>query len=384
MYRGPIIDCDVHNDWPSPSSLVPYLAKGWRELVTRSAGNYVGDGSKGLLPLTSSVAWPNPNGVVRDETWPDDGSLPGSSYEMLRDQLLDPFDVRRALLLFGSGMGVAALPNPYLASEVARAANDWLIHRWLDLGDERLYGSILLATQLPDKAAEEVRRVAGHPRMVQALLVSAGAGKPFGHPAYHPIYEACSEAGLPIAIHAGGEAFSGTNLSPIASGVPNLYLDYHVLNAVQGTMTHLVSLITHGVFEKYPDLKVILVEGGVAWIPTILWRFDADYRAVRKEAPWLRRHPSEYFHDHFRVTTQPLEVSPRRESLIELLSSFGAEDMLMFASDYPHWDTDDPRYVGTRLPSSWHEKVFHDNAASLFGWPRLAPEEREPAVGPAA
>lgn len=369
MYDGPIIDCDVHHDWPSPEALVPYLSEGWREHVTRAGGNFVGDGSKGLLPLTSSIAWPNPNGVVRDETWPPEGGMPGSSYELLKEQLLDGYGISRAMLLYGSGMGVGAIPSPYLAAEVARASNDWSIDNWLHGRDERLYGAILLPTQTPEIAADEIRRLADHPRMVQALMVTAGAGKPFGHPVYHPIYEAAVECGMPISIHAGGEAFAGMNMSPIASGTPSLYLDYHVLNGVQGMMTHLVSLITHGVFEKYPELTVILVEGGVAWIPTILWRFDADYKAVRKEVPWLKRHPSEYFHDHIRVTTQPLEISPKRGHLIDLLDSIGGEDILMFSSDYPHWDTDDAQYIRSRLPRSWHQKVFHDNAAKLFGWP---------------
>jgi predicted TIM-barrel fold metal-dependent hydrolase len=68
------------------------------------------------------------------------------------------------------------------------------------------------------------------------------------------------------------------------------------------------------------------------------------------------------------VTTQPLELSPRREQVIELLSSIGAEDKLVYSSDYPHWDADDLDYLRARLPREWHTKVLRENAMHLYGW----------------
>jgi predicted TIM-barrel fold metal-dependent hydrolase len=54
--------------------------------------------------------------------------------------------------------------------------------------------------------------------------------------------------------------------------------------------------------------------------------------------------------------------------MVQLIESFGGEELLCFASDYPHWDTDDPTYIAGRLPEKWHQKIFHDNAARFFGW----------------
>jgi predicted TIM-barrel fold metal-dependent hydrolase len=386
MYAGPIIDCDVHHDWPSQQTLLDYLPRGWREYETRSKGNYVGGGGKNHLPMTASVMVPNPGGIVRAESWPPDGGLPGSSLPLLQEQLLDPFNVQRAILMFGSGQWVGAVPNPYFAAEIARASNDWCIDQWLSGQDDRVYGALILPTQTPEVAAAEIRRLGGHDRIVSALIMSTGMGKPFGHPVYHSIYEAAAEMNLPLTLHAGGEAVGGMNVSPIGSGMPSLYLEHHVLNSVQGCMTHLVSLIAHGVFEKYRGLKLLLVECGVAWLPGILWRFDADYKALRAEAPWLKKAPSEYFFEHVRVTTQPLELSPQKEDMVQLMTSMGGEDILCFASDYPHWDTDDPTYIATRLPQSWHQKVFHDNAAKFFGWPlaKAEPGATREAAGAAA
>jgi predicted TIM-barrel fold metal-dependent hydrolase len=198
-------------------------------------------------------------------------------------------------------------------------------------------------------------------------MATNGIGKPFGHPLFHPIYEAAAELNLPVAIHAAGESFASMRVSPTGSGVPSLYLEHHAL-VPQGVMTHLVSLIVHGVFEKYPTLRVLLIEAGVAWIPALLWRFDMDYRGLRRETPWLRRHPSDYFYEHVRITTQPLELAPRREQLIELLRLVDAGEVLCFSSDYPHWDTDDVTYIAQHLPREWQAKVFRENARELFGW----------------
>jgi predicted TIM-barrel fold metal-dependent hydrolase len=376
-YEGPVIDCDVHHEWPTPWDLVPYLSTGWQEYVT-GPGRLHKDNS--LIPMMPVQLCPNPTGLARHETFPPDGGAPGSNYELLRDQLLDPCRIERALLVFGLGEFVGALPNPYFAAEIARAANDWSIDNWLNRDDKRLYGAALLATQLPDVAAAEVRRVGEHPRIAEVLLVSSGVGKPFGHPLYHPIYEAAAELDLPIAIHVGGEAFPGIGVSPIAGGMPNFYFESHPLGA-QGMMTHLTSFISHGVFEKFPDLRLLLVETeGVAWVPWLLWALDERFRALRREIPWVKKLPSEYFREHVRLTTQPLDRSPEPEQLIEILAMFGGEDVLLFSTDYPHWDADEVDYITSRLPESWLPKVFRENAIEFFRWTDLpAAPASEPA-----
>jgi hypothetical protein len=372
MYSGPVIDCDIHHDWTSPADLLPYLSAGWREYVTRSGG-------RDLIPFIPSEISPNPGGVFRDDAFPVEGGAAGSSYELMRSQLLDPYRVERGLLTFGAGTYVGAIANPYFAAEVARAANDWSIDQWLGDRDTRLYGTVLAANQLPEEAAKEIRRAGAHPRMAAVLLATNGIGKPFGHPLFHPIYEAAVEMNLPVAIHAAGESFASMRVSPVGSGVPSLYLEHHTL-LPQGMMTHLVSLIVHGVFEKFPSLRVLLMEAGVAWIPGVLWRFDMDYNGLRRETPWLRRHPSEYFYEHVRVTTQPLELAPKREKLMELLKLIDADTFLCFSSDYPHWDTDDVTHVAQHLPKDWHDKVFRENAMNLFGWRGISEAGREPRL----
>jgi len=369
MYDDGVIDCDVHHDWPTAEHLLPYFTEGWQEYITgpgRSGGRSEVSG-QGMLPYTTTQMWPNPTGVSRPDAFPPNGEAAASNYELLRDQLLDPNNVERVILQYGGGGFIGSLPNPYYATEIARAANDWSIDNWLNREDPRLYGAVLVASQWPERAAEEIRRVGGHPRMAEVLLCSSGLGKTFGHPAYHPIYEAAVEMNLPIAIHSGGEVFPGNNLSPHGSGMPNFYFEVSVLT-FQGIVNHFTSFITHGVFEKFPTLKLLLVECGVTWVPGVLWRLDNASKGLRRELPWLKRAPSEYFYEHVRVTTQPLERSPDAEQLVELLRLYGAEDVLCFSSDYPHWDADEKGYIETRLPKAWLPKIFRENAMKFYGW----------------
>ena len=121
-------------------------------------------------------------------------------------------------------------------------------------------------------------------------------------------------------------------------------------------------------FDTYPKLRLLLIEGGAAWLPSLLWRCDSDYKGLRREVPWLRRLPSEYVAEHVWLTTQPLEISPRREQIVELLSWINGAERLVYSSDYPHWDADEVNHILALLPQSWQRKVFFENAMTLYGW----------------
>jgi predicted TIM-barrel fold metal-dependent hydrolase len=130
------------------------------------------------------------------------------------------------------------------------------------------------------------------------------------------------------------------------------------------------SLVFHGVFEKYPELRVVVIEAGITWLPPLLWRMDADWKELRSDVPRAKRTPDETVREHVRLTTQPLDELDSREKLRRTLESVdGLEDMLMLATDYPQWDFDRPYLVSRRLPASWQEKVMSENARVLYGLP---------------
>jgi predicted TIM-barrel fold metal-dependent hydrolase len=353
-----VIDCDVHQNFNHVSDLLPWIDPAHRDYILRAGF--------GGFELPNYLTWIQPHGFNRGDAAPPDGGMPGSDYETMRKQLLDPLDVEYAVLTGEDILSVSSLPNPQLAAALAKAYNRWLIDEWLPR-DPRLKGSLVVATQDAERAVEEIRSFGDHPDIVQVLLPCAATAG-YGHPQFHPIYEAAVEMELPVAMHVGGEGL-GINPPPTATGYPAYYIEWHVL-LVQAAMSHVVSLVFNGVFEKYPELRVGVIETGVAWLPSLLWRLDTDWKALRSEVPWVNRLPSETVREHVRFTTQPLDEPDSRGKLkqaLELLE--GLEDMLMFATDYPHWDFDRPDLVSRRLPESWRDKVMSENARALYGLP---------------
>ena len=365
-----MIDCDVHRNFGSLRDLLPWVDPAYRDYL-----RYAGFGG---FELPNYSTWTQPHGTARDDTVPPDGGSPGSNYETMREQLLDPLGVEYAILTGEDSLTVSSLPNPQAAAALANAYNRHLIDEWLSR-DSRLKGSLVVATQDAERAAEEVKAFGDHPDVVQVLLPCAATEPAYGDPHYHPIYEAAVEVGLPVAMHVGVEEL-GMTLPPAASCYPGYYAEWHHL-LVQCAMSHVVSLVFDDVFEKYPELRVVVIGAGVTWVPPLLWRVDADWKALHTNAPWVKRPPRETVREHIRLTTQPLDELDTPEKLrrtLELVD--GLEDMLMIATDYPHWDYDRPDLVSQRLPASWRQKVMSENARTLYGlparpWPTASAEE---------
>ena len=105
----------------------------------------------------------------------------------------------------------------------------------------------------------------------------------------------------------------------------------------------------------------------MAWLPALMWRLDAEWKALRTEVPWVRRRPSEYLRDHVRLSTQPLERPEDDRHLLQMLEMMEAEHVLMFASDYPHWDFDSPTHAFPKLPETIHRRIFSENARAWYG-----------------
>ena len=187
---------------------------------------------------------------------------------------------------------------------------------------------------------------------------------------YDPIWEAAAEVGLPVAVHVHYEGV-GTSGPLTGAGMPDFYTEFHTLNgaSLQG---HLVSILCHGVFERHPGAKVVFMEGGLVGYVGVLWRLDQNWRATRSEIPWCRRRPSEYVWDHIRFTTQPLEEPDDPQQLAAVLAPLHPERTLMYATDYPHWDFDDPDQTLRTLPAEWREPIRYGTAASFFGVPVTA------------
>jgi hypothetical protein len=368
MYDGPIIDCDIHNNPVSQLEYFEYLPQRWRDFLT------LRDGSPNLSMLGPAYlnAAACPDGLnKRLDAYSDNGGPTGSDYGLMCEQLLDAYDIEAGILDHDVGQQ-AALTNGDLALAICQASNDWMADKWLSgMGDDRLYAVVLVPTQTPADGAREIRRCAENPRFVSAMVAWNGLGKPLGHPAYHEMYEAMAETGLPMHIHVNGGEYFGSTASLSAGGGPFSYKFEQYQHVYQSTVNHVTSLIVHGVFEKYPTLKLLLTESSLSWIPWFAQRLDANYDLLRHESPWVKKRPSEYIREHIFFSTQPCEALQEEKSqFVEELSLFeGIEDTIVFTSDYPHWDADDPRYVFSIFPKEWHEKIASENARRVLRLP---------------
>jgi predicted TIM-barrel fold metal-dependent hydrolase len=187
---------------------------------------------------------------------------------------------------------------------------------------------------------------------------------PYGNRFYHPIWEACERHGLVVGIHPGNEG-AGMAGPPTGVGYPTYYIETRMARP-QMAMAHAVSFIAEGVFEKFPSLKVLIDECDQFWAVGLMWHMDADWKSLRDQTPWLKRLPSEYFREHIRVGTQPMLEPESNEQFWMMLDALHAEETLVYSSDWPHWDWDDPASTFPKLPEQLHRRVFSENARELF------------------
>lgn len=344
----PVIDVDVHNE-QNDSVFVPYLPEPWKSRVAASGIGMAGSG------------YYSPVGVLRRDSVPPGGGKAGSDPDFLLKQLVEQYDMAYVILT-GVIYNISATHDPDFAAAICSAYNDYLIAEWLPRS-KKFKGAMAVATQDPLLAAREIDRVGGHPDIVE-VIISSAARMPLGQRFYHPIYEAAERNGLPLAIHPGAEG-AGSSTPPTAAGYPSRYIEWHTCLS-QMFMAHLVSMICEGVFVKFPKLKVVLVEGGIAWLPGLMWRLDKNYKALRSTVPWLTRLPSEYIRDHCYLSTQPIEEPDNPQHLIDLFNMIDAENMILYSSDYPHWDFDPPTRILQKLSPEAKRKIFYENAKALY------------------
>jgi predicted TIM-barrel fold metal-dependent hydrolase len=349
-----IIDTDLHHHFPSTAALEPYLPAGTR------------------YPYFGGEAKPHPQGYFREDTVSPRGGLPASDPEFVVEHLLDRYGIDYAILSCGSTLGIGNLPDVDVAADVASATNDWTIEEWFPV-DDRFLGAVVVSMNDPDRAADEIRRVGAHPRMVVATITNAPTW--LGNPFLHPVYEACAEVGIPLNLHPGGTNIaSGAGLGPSAT-----FCQFRTAMCFVG-VEHVLSLIFDGVFTKFPRFRFVLNEYGTSWLPFVLWRMDMEYREAREEVPWLTKLPSEVLRESVRLTTQPVDEVHETRRLIDVLASVDAEELLMFSSDYPHHDFDNPEVVLRGFPEDWKPRIFFDNAWEWYDLEARLSADRELAA----
>ena len=348
------VDCDVHPYTKTPADLDPFLSERWRK-------HRAAFGARTRSPFAAASNYPrmSPGNGMRMDAWPAAGGHPGSDLAMMRDQLLDKFGVSYGMMMPLLGRG-GDERNVEFGAALCTAANDWQVQVWCD-AEPRLKAAVQITLEDTPSAIREIEKRAGDRRFAHVMIPPRGL-EPLGRRRYWPILEACAANGFPIALHLGGTSGHPST----GGGWPSFYHEEHP-SYPQSKEALVTSLVIEGVFEHLPNLRVALVEGGFAWMPSLSWRLDKHYLRLRDEVPHLKMLPSEYIRQNIWVTTQPIEEPERPDDLLATCEWIGW-DRIMFSTDYPHWDQDDPRYAfKVRVPEKEKQMLFRDNALAFYG-----------------
>ncbi|MEZ4728206.1 MAG: amidohydrolase family protein [Caldilineaceae bacterium] len=346
-----VIDCDVHHNLPNQEALFPYLPRHYVEYM------------KDFGSMMPGIGYTNmPGAGARHDLWDGKDINPSTDPAVAIERHLDQYDLTIAVLT-GGPYSAAVHPDADYAAAYCRAFNLFTAEHWL-AKDARFRASIHIAPQDPQQAVAEIERLADNPAFVQVMM-PAGARMPFGNRFYHPIYEACERHGLPMCVHFGAEG-AGISAPPTAAGFPTYYLEMRMARP-QIAMAHTASLICEGVFEKYPNFKFLFIEHDVFWVPGLMWHMDGDWKGLRDYTPWVKKLPSEYLRGNIRFGSQPMPNVPTRADLDTFLRWMWADETLVFASDYPHWDWDEPSTFLADADPALRQRVMVDTARDLYG-----------------
>ena len=354
-----VVDIDAHVSesafWDEVTDFIPsdvwkYNAKSFKD---RGSANGLSNSAPGLLYQNVFGRVPH-SGITKEQ-------LPSGVHKQaaLSRRAMDAMGIDYMTVFPTAMLTLGVHPQPEVEVQIADAYNTWLTERVLPC-DPGLMGLLYLPFNTPEACAPMVEKFADK-KGVLGFTVTSTRYKPVHHNSYMRLYATLEERGLPLAFHA---AF---NWEDGSMAQLNRFLSMHALSFVHCNLIHMTNWVINGLPERFPKLKVIWVESGLAWLPYLMQRLDSEYMMRTSEAPLLKRKPSEYITDMY-YTTQPMEMHHLK--LVEAtFEAIKAETQLLYASDWPHWDFDTPStiYDLPFLNEKQKRNILGGNAARVFG-----------------
>ena len=272
---------------------------------------------------------------------------------------MDAMGVDYACLFPTPMLSLGLHPQVEVESAMAWAYNRWLTEVLIPQ-EPRINTMIYVPFNDPEAAYRTVKEF-GDRKGVIGFMVTSVRYKPIYHNAYMKSYALMEEMGKPLGFH------SNYNWGDPLLGNTNRFLVTHALGFTIFNAIHLCNWVINGLPERFPKLKTIWIESGIAWIPWLMQRLDNDYKMRWSEGPSLKRLPSEYMREMF-YTSQPLERPDRMDLLEMTLDLINAKSQMLWASDYPHWDMDVPSVIYDLpfLQEQEKRNILGGNAIKLF------------------
>ncbi len=357
--KFPIVDVDSHHyELESFDQILEYMDDPVLKQLAQMANS---GNSKGVGVMPGGVGYQDMGGrVTRYPLRRIEKTEPGVHRDVsLTRRWMDAMGIDIAVLFPSPMLQLGLHPQVEVEVALSRAYNKWLCERVLE-EESRIRSMIYLPFNDPDASYRMVKEFAGK-KGVCGFMVTSARFKPVHDNAYMKIYALLEEMNLPLAFHAG------YNWNEQSMTQMNKFISVHAIGFVFYNMIHMTNWVINGMGERFPKLKVLWIESGLAWLPFMIQRLDNEYLMRSSECPQLKKLPGEYITDMY-YTSQPMEI-PRDMSLLEAtFKCIKAESQLLYSSDYPHWDFDLPStiYDLPFLKEKAKRDILGGNALKVF------------------
>ena len=300
-------------------------------------------------------------GIVPRHRRPPEQDTDKDAAARIRDMDIEGVDVN--LLLPSGWFGTwSTVDDLDLESAALRAYNDWM-REYCAQFPERLTGVVLVSGRQVDRAIAEIERY-GNDRWPMGVFVYAPSGMPLDHPSLDRIWAAAQDWDMAVVLH------TFTAMPPYAPGGldtwDNLFLQRSAAHPWCG-MRNMAAILGGGVLDRFPKLRVGLLEAGQGWLPFWIRRLDEHVHSAGASLPRLEMLPSEYVMSgrYF----QSIEISEGADVTASVADYVG-DDVLVYASDYPHGESWFPESTSAVMGWGWDpdrlRKLLWDNPVRLY------------------
>ena len=359
-----IVDVDSHHyETESFKEIASYI----RNPVVREEAKYQGMARGGIT--SDNGSYQELNGRITRYPKRRTEKVPPTPHRdiTLTERWMDSLGVDMAVLFPTPMLNLSNCPRVEVEVELAYAYNKWLCDHILEHAP-RLKSMLYLPFNDADACYETVKEF-GHRKGVVGFMVTTTHYCKNYENTYAKTYAALEERGLPIGFHAG------FHWADHAQSLANRFMAVHGLGFTWSNMIHMANWLVNGMPERFPKLKSIWIESGLAWVPFLMQRFDNEFMMRTSDAPLLKRKPSDYMREMY-FSSQPMEMVDNRKALEVTFEMMKAETQLCYSSDYPHWDMDLPSTIFDLpfLDQQAKRNILGKNAQRLFGLgPVLSP-----------
>src|SRR3954470_9451606 len=276
-------------------------------------------------------------------------------------RVMDEHGIESAVIFPTSAGNVAGLREAAFARAVSRAYNNYVAAEYASRSP-RLRPVGVLPLRHPKYAVEELRRASQELGLVTFELLSTNQKAPLGDELYDPLWAEAERLGVPLCVHAGR-----TPSTEFGAGGLDTFAEVHAYTMMASIQLQFTSIVLKGVPERFPGLRLAFLEVGATWLVPYLDRLDEHWKLRGEvEAPHLTRLPSETV----REAPYYFSIEPGETLLPETVAVLGAQHF-MYASDYPHWDSEFPHNIDElrdhpRLSDADKQAIFYDNARAFY------------------